>query len=368
MANVTHKTEIHGSSNNCKISVIIPVFNTEKYLPRCLDSVLAQTFTDFELILVDDCSPDGSPAICDEYARKDPRVKVIHNAQNKGCPQSRKTGLDASVGDYILFADSDDWLENDMLETMYGKAVNDDLDMVYCGIYENTSTGQQEWYSPFLDDKIEMIRQIVIWENFTPAVWNKLIKREIYQKINFPNASFSEDRQITLQAIYYAHKIGYTKKILYHYYKNENSICNSIDRNRILQRLLDEAEIAAWVIDFLYNNYNAHFELFEPELSDYIISLKMRFVREKSIRNYSVSHDLYPPSNRRIFNPAWRELFIDKVILFLSIHDRTFIAADILDMIVHAIKAIYRIIIPKNLRSSIWQKRTNSKDIEHRRR
>jgi glycosyltransferase involved in cell wall biosynthesis len=367
MVNVTYKTETGGGSGDCKISVIIPVFNTEKYLHRCLDSVLTQTFTDFELILVDDCSPDGSPAICDEYARKDPRIKVIHHAQNKGCPQSRKTGLEVSAGDYVLFADSDDWMENDMLETMCGKVVSDDLDMIYCGIYENTNTEQHEFNSPFLDDKIEMIKQIITWQNFTPGVWNKLIKRGIYQKINFPHANLGEDRQITLQTIYYANKIGYTKKYLYHYYKNENSICNSIDRGRMLQRLLDEAEIAAWAIDFLYNNYNVYLKTFEPELSDYINSLKLRFAQEKSIRNFSVFHDLYPPSNRRVFSPTWHEIFINKVILFFSVHDWTFVA-DILNAVVRAIRIIYRIIIPKNLRSVIWQKRTNPADIRHRNR
>jgi glycosyltransferase involved in cell wall biosynthesis len=364
MVNATHKTEPNSGSGNCKISVIIPVFNTEKYLHRCLDSVLAQTFVDFELILVDDCSPDGSPAICDEYAGKDLRIKVIHNAQNQGSSKARKTGLEVSAGEYVLFADSDDWMENDMLETMYGKAVNDDLDIVCCGIYINTDTGQQEWYgSLFLDDKIEMIKQIITWQNFTPSVWNKLIKRGIYQKINFPNANFSEDRQIIIQTIYYANKIGYTKKNLYHYYKNENSICNTIDRGRILQRYLDEAEIAAWMINFLHNNCSVCLKTAEPELSDYINSLKIRFTQEKSIRNFSVFHDLYPPSNRRIFSSTWREAFIIKVILLLSVHDRTFISADILNTVVHVFRIIYRVIIPKNLRKIIWQKRTSPADI-----
>jgi glycosyltransferase involved in cell wall biosynthesis len=89
--------EKHGSAGNCKISVIIPVFNVEKYLRRCLDSVLSQTFTDFELVLVDDCSTDASPAICDDYAVKDTRIKVIHNAQNQGSSKARKTGLDAAT-------------------------------------------------------------------------------------------------------------------------------------------------------------------------------------------------------------------------------------------------------------------------------
>jgi glycosyltransferase involved in cell wall biosynthesis len=355
--------EYGSRAGNCKISIIIPVFNTERYLRRCLDSVLAQTFTDFELILVDDCSTDASPAICDDYAGKDTRIKVIHNAQNQGSSKSRKTGIDAIIskvgGGYILFVDSDDWIENDMLETMYKKAVSDDLDMVYCGIYESTDTGQQEYCSPFLDDKIEMIKQIVIWQNFSPAVWNKLVKHEIYQKVNFPDVNYGEDRQITIQTIHYANKIGYTRRKLYHYYKNENSLCNSSDRSKILQRHLDESEIAAWMINFLYNNYNSYFSVFEPELSDYINSLKLRFAQEKSIRNFSIFHELYPPSNRCIFSSTWRELFVNKVILSLSVHVQTFILADILNAIFHAARTLYKTIIPKNIRNIVRQKRNN---------
>jgi glycosyltransferase involved in cell wall biosynthesis len=118
-----------------EISVIVPVYNVEKYIHRCIDSILAQTFTDFECILVDDYSSDNSLSICEEYAKKDTRIRIIRNEQNRGLPQVRKIGFAIASGGYILYIDSDDWIENNMLEKMYGKAVSADYDIVWCNYY-----------------------------------------------------------------------------------------------------------------------------------------------------------------------------------------------------------------------------------------
>jgi glycosyltransferase involved in cell wall biosynthesis len=343
----------------CKISVIINIFNTEKYLQRCLDSVLTQTFPDFELILVDDCSTDSSLAICEECARKDRRVKVIHNTKNQGCPHARKIGLDVSCGKYILFVDSDDWLEHNMLELMYNKAVNDDLDIVYCGIYINTDSEQEEFDFPFLDDKIEMIKDIVAWKNFTPSVCNKLIKNEIYKKVTFPIINHGEDRQIIVQAIHYASKIDSLQIALYHYYTNNDSLCNN--RSKFLQRYTDEYEIASWIIQFLKNNYSTCFDIFEPELSAYINSLKLHFVMEKSIRDTSKLHELYPVSNKQIFNTAWKDDLFKKIILFLAVNNLTYLAYP-LSYFFNLLKKIYHSLIPQNIRSVIWIKRNASRE------
>ncbi|GMO37902.1 MAG: hypothetical protein Ta2B_17610 [Termitinemataceae bacterium] len=121
------------------ISVIIPVYNVEHYLRRCLDSVLAQTFTDFECILIDDGSPDKSPAICDEYAKKDSRFVVIHQA-NAGVSAARNAGLDIAQGEWITFVDSDDWIEPDMLRVLYQNAVKHQSDVSVCGVQRTDGT------------------------------------------------------------------------------------------------------------------------------------------------------------------------------------------------------------------------------------
>ena len=119
-----------------KISVIVPVYKAEKYIRRCVDSILAQTFTDFELLLVDDGSPDNSGAICDEYAARDSRVKVFHK-ENGGVSSARQMGLDNSLGEYVIHADPDDWVEPDMLQELYSEAQQSGADMVICDFYIN---------------------------------------------------------------------------------------------------------------------------------------------------------------------------------------------------------------------------------------
>ncbi len=114
-----------------KLSIIVPVYNVEKYLHKCVDSILSQTLTDFECILVDDGSTDNSSVICDEYAAKDPRIVVIHK-QNGGLSSARNTGLDISQGDYIGFVDSDDWIEPEMYMYMYTYANDNSCDMMCC--------------------------------------------------------------------------------------------------------------------------------------------------------------------------------------------------------------------------------------------
>ena len=114
-----------------KLSVIVPVYNTEKYLRECIDSILAQTFTDFELILVDDGSTDGSGIICDEYADKDPRVQVIHQ-QNGGATVARRSGVRIARGEYVTFVDSDDWIDSDFYAPMIEKIKETGADVLVC--------------------------------------------------------------------------------------------------------------------------------------------------------------------------------------------------------------------------------------------
>ena len=117
---------------NPKVSIIVPVYNVEKYLDRCMESLLNQTLKDIEIILVDDGSPDNCPQMCDDYAKKDSRVKVVHKA-NAGLGYARNSGLDVATGEYVAFVDSDDYVELDMYEQMYEASLNYQVQMVLCG-------------------------------------------------------------------------------------------------------------------------------------------------------------------------------------------------------------------------------------------
>ena len=164
------------------ISVIVPVYNVEKYLDKCIQSIVDQTYTNLEIILVDDGSPDNSGAICDEWAEKDNRIKVIHKA-NGGLSDARNAGLDIATGEYIAFVDSDDYIELDFYDKLYNviKATNCDISIcnlrkVYennnvsvnnCDTFEITEYSTTEAMSALIDDKIRQV------------VWNKLYKADI---------------------------------------------------------------------------------------------------------------------------------------------------------------------------------------------
>ena len=132
-----------------KLSVIVPVYNTEKYLRECVDSILAQTFTDFELILVDDGSTDGSGAICDEYAGKDSRIRVIHQ-ENGGATLARRSGVRIAQGEYVAFVDSDDWIAQHIYQNMMEKAETCGADVILCDIVLETQTNQVVVHSDYL--------------------------------------------------------------------------------------------------------------------------------------------------------------------------------------------------------------------------
>ena len=123
-----------------EISVIVPVYKAEKYLHKCVDSLLAQTFPNFEILLIDDGSPDNSGKYCDEFALKDNRIRVFHK-ENGGVSSARQFGLDNARGEYVIHADPDDWVETDMLDDLYKKAIEDDADMVICDFWIESDYG-----------------------------------------------------------------------------------------------------------------------------------------------------------------------------------------------------------------------------------
>jgi glycosyltransferase involved in cell wall biosynthesis len=210
-----------------KVSVIVPVYNVENYLNRCIDSILSQTFTEFECILVDDCSTDRSQKICDEYSRKDHRVKVIHNINNLGSSISRKVGFCNCDGEYIQYIDGDDWIEKNMLEKIWTKAASGGFAMVVCDyLYEKPGNVIYERQEIDKMAKIEIIKDIAVKKKLACAIWNKMVRRDVLLKIQFPTQNYSEDRFITLQAIYYSERIGYIEEALYHYryYTNNQEV------------------------------------------------------------------------------------------------------------------------------------------------
>lgn len=212
------------------ISVIVPIYNVEKYLKKCIDSILAQTYKNYELILVDDGSPDNCGRISDEYAKKDIRVSVIHK-QNGGLSSARNAGLEISKGEYIVFIDSDDWIDNNYLECLYKDLKNNDADIsvpAFCLSYEN---GRHHIDSRIQGKKVfstEQSLECFLFNGYlTPCVASKMWKKNLWKDIKCPEGKLFEDQYTTYKLIMNANRVVYDRSIYYHYFKRNGSIGHS---------------------------------------------------------------------------------------------------------------------------------------------
>lgn len=210
-----------------QISVIVPVYKVEQYLNRCVDSILNQTYTDLEIILVDDGSPDNCPAICDDYAAQDARVKVIHK-KNGGLSSARNAGLDAAHGDYIAFVDSDDWVDPEMYEALIKLAEEHDADIVQSEyrfyrpwktenkILDCDNRGTVDCYT-----NMEALEALYfgpqMFDGITIMVWTKIYKAELLKDIRFVEGYIHEDVEFTPRVLYAAKKIIKYNKSFYNY-------------------------------------------------------------------------------------------------------------------------------------------------------
>lgn len=200
------------------ISIICPVYKAERYLSRCIDSILAQTFDNYELILVDDGSPDNSGKICEEYAARDKRIKVIHKV-NGGVSSARQTGIDAALGKYTIHIDSDDWVEPTMLEELYQCAYDNDADMVICDYIEHLN-GKTHYCKQKPTSTKPFQVMFDLFQQLHGSCCNKLIKSTCYNNhyISFPKGvNMMEDKLFVIQTCYFMNKIVYLPKAFYHY-------------------------------------------------------------------------------------------------------------------------------------------------------
>lgn len=208
------------------LSVIIPVYNVEKYLRRCLDSVTNQSYNNLEIILVDDGSPDNSGSICDEYAKKDPRIKVVHQ-ENAGLSGARNSGISIAKGDFITFVDSDDWIDKDMYSQMLQCQKNNDLDIVCSDTYL-VKFSKIEFRPLFESDLVFNTQEalnLILSGKIDNAAWNKIYRNSVFVDIRYPLRRIYEDVATTYKVFAKAAKIGYLKKPFYYYFlKNPNSL------------------------------------------------------------------------------------------------------------------------------------------------
>lgn len=222
-----------------RISVIVPVFNMEKHLSRCVDSILNQTYREIELILVDDGSTDSSPLICDRYMQKDARVKVLHQS-NGGVSLARNKGLDMATGDYISFVDPDDWIEQDMYDRLMSYLTVSKTDVIrFNAIRKDEALNWLPFEGVYEGEKLEkeVVLPMIGTEKFggmfiLGVLWIHLFSRELIEQnsIRFnPQLRRCEDRLFTITAMMFARKVQFVNDMLYHYEVYDESLSNRYD-------------------------------------------------------------------------------------------------------------------------------------------
>lgn len=244
--------------NTPKISIIMPVYNVEKYIRRCLDSIISQTFTDWECICIDDGTPDSSGKICDEYAQKDSRFVVIHK-ENGGVSSARNAGLDVAKGEWICFCDSDDWVEKDYISSWYDFVKDSSYDIVVANVIDEYSDK-----SVPVVEKLEEIPHLNIPKFFTQeyrgGLWVTFVKNNLLKQNNIKFGKeifFGEDFLFKIECLSVAKKVFYVNKFTYHYNKfNENSACQKISSKKCLSMLNAVRKSVETVKNHgLYENY-----------------------------------------------------------------------------------------------------------------
>lgn len=239
------------------ISVIVPVYKVEPFLHRCVDSILCQTYSDFDLILVDDGSPDRCGELCEEYAQKDSRVHVIHQ-KNGGLSAARNSGIDwafsHSGGQWLAFVDSDDWVHPAFLQTLYAAAEDTGCRISACGFYRTTG----ERFPPQQDFSVRCLSADDYYcgemhDGVTAVAWNKLYHKSLFRSLRYPAGKLHEDEFTTYLALYEAGKIGVTPARLYAYYQNPDGIM----RSQWNPRRMDVLEAFEGQIAFAREHHNA---------------------------------------------------------------------------------------------------------------
>jgi glycosyltransferase involved in cell wall biosynthesis len=222
-------------TKNPLVSVIIPIYKVEQYLRECVDSVIAQTYTNLEIILVDDGSPDKCPEICDEYAKQDNRIKVIHKP-NGGLSDARNAGIEIAKGEYLTFVDSDDVIHSQMIEVLMKPILEDrELKMSACQFLKFENREEIKNYNTDTYPKqIEILNYQNISSKCWSVSWAKMYSTELFQDIKFPVGRLHEDEFTTYKLYYEAKNIAYIYSQLYFYRQREGSIMAVMSTKRII--------------------------------------------------------------------------------------------------------------------------------------
>lgn len=218
------------------ISIIIPVYKVEKYLEKCIESVLNQTYKKLQIILVDDGSPDNCGDICDRYAKMDERIEVIHK-ENGGLSDARNAGLKVVRGEYIGFIDSDDYVSKEMFENMYNTLISNNADVSICNFYtviDDKNIIKNEDNGIEIYNKLEILKEVLLDKKIQSYAWNKLYKKELFKDIEYPVGKKYEDIGTTFYILEKCNKVAVSGRPEYYYLTRGDSIVNNNTESTVI--------------------------------------------------------------------------------------------------------------------------------------
>lgn len=281
-------------NQNTLISVIVPVYNVEAYLMRCVESIRNQTYVNLEIILVDDGAKDSSGRICDELGKKDSRIRVIHK-ENGGLSSARNAGIDIARGEYLCFVDSDDWIEGDSVENMLTLALETGTELVCGGRYDvDGKTGEKVLgLCPPRREVIsgeEMVSRIFLWDNCDSSACDKLYSRRLFRQIRFPLGKVCEDVPVMYRIVLDAGKVALYDKPIYNYFHRPGSITGAT----LSEKTFHFSQHTEVIYPYIRQNHSA----IEPQA---------RYLRVRGLVYSVQSVDLATPGDRKRFQDICRQ-------------------------------------------------------------
>lgn len=328
-------------NDNELISVIIPVFNANLSLKKCLDSVINQTYYNIEIIIVDDGSNDGSEIICDDYAGRDNRIMVFHQ-DNGGVSAARNFGLKKAKGQYIAFVDSDDFVDRDMFRELYELIKNNEADMSVCSFqYVDIIPGESDIRVSSIKDEI-LSGQDIILEKLFPSdgsqiywgvIWNKLYSRKLMKGVEFPRGYALQDIYVMPQILSKCNKVACTSKKMYYYVQQSNSVLHSTKGFE-----LDSPVVYLHIADY-YSNRPEYYQVYKKSLEYGLHRYRVAFWKHRKDLQSQKKFKLRKKEAKQLFRSAWKrgrklimhlpKQFLYYELFYLNFHFACFLCAAI---------------------------------------
>lgn len=303
-------------NKTCLISVIVPVYNTEKYVGKCIESILNQSYQNFELIIVDDGSKDKSLSVCIEYS-EDPRIKII-SQKNQGVSMARNTGLDNANGDYVVFVDSDDEILPDMLSQMIKVSKKYNADLIMCGVItHNGLCGRKKIHyetNKVFKDNALLEEYLINRKNITPTIWAKMFRAKLFENVRFPVGLIYEDAYIMPLLFSSISRAVYVPECLY----IQKVSGDSITRSAFSHKKLDSITCEEHLIEFVENNYPEylHYVLFRK--LEAMVSIMRKIILDKAF-----------VENKKLYNEIKEKVFVEYERILLKTSDKPRLTQDI---------------------------------------